>query len=67
MSKTTYAFIRPVHKRIEVIWTGQDPAEVAKRWAEPDVSEHPLRVLRDGQIAHASVVEARAVYDVMAR
>jgi hypothetical protein len=59
---TTYAFTRPVDRRIEIIWTSTDPAEVAKRWAEPDVRERPLRVLRDGRIMHASVAEAQAVY-----
>jgi hypothetical protein len=62
-SSPTFVFLRPGPGGLEVFWSSSDPAEVAKRWQEADVSFRPLRVMRDGQIGHPNIEEARRVYD----
>lgn len=61
---TMYAFVGPQREGgIGVLFKSEDPAEVARVW--PDFWPLKLRVLRDGEIRHASIVEATRVYDAM--
>lgn len=56
---TTYAFVR---SRGVVVFTASDPVEVKRAWGTEEFRHLPLRVLRDGDVHHATVEEARAVY-----